>query len=73
MLLVFLQAAHEQAQRSSALSSGAGPTSMSISFTHLAASTAKSEPEQVADTSGLISAHKVTHFAGLTVHAILQS
>ncbi len=45
-------------------------------FTHYAASTAgvqKSESEQVADASGLISAHKVMHLARLTVHAILQS
>ena len=45
-------------------------------FTHYAASTVrvqKPESEQVADASGLILAHKVTHLARLTVHATLQS
>ena len=68
MFPVFLQAVHEQAQRSSARSSVAGPV--------FAASTAgiqTSEPEKVADTSGLILAHKVMHLARLTAHAILQS
>ncbi len=66
----FLQAVHEQAKHSSGRSSFAGPSSM---FTHYAASAAgmqKPESEQVADASGLISAHKVTHLARLTVHAI---